>query len=223
MKLREYGKENSDFILFLHGGCLSCGITVRKPLLCKTIIMWLLPVLDGHADSNRLFTSIEANARGLPDYIDEAFSVTVLAICGLSLGGQILVEMLSQRPNACRYAIIESASVIPARLTHTLISASVGLNYGLIKTNWFSGLLFEALNIKADLYDYYYRDSCKISKENMIAFLQANSCYSLKESLNKANAKAMVLVGGKEPKRILDSARLIHEVIPVSSLEILDG
>lgn len=34
---------------------------------------------------------------------------------GLSLGGQVAVEMLSQRPEICRYALLESALVKPMK------------------------------------------------------------------------------------------------------------
>lgn len=34
---------------------------------------------------------------------------------GLSLGGQILLEILSQRKDICKYAIVESVLVIPSK------------------------------------------------------------------------------------------------------------
>ncbi|MEG1945453.1 MAG: alpha/beta hydrolase, partial [Oscillospiraceae bacterium] len=73
----------------------------------------VLPVLDGHADSDTPFTTIENNAKELINYIDRNFHGTIFTIGGLSLGGQILVEMLSQRSDICKYAVIESALVVP--------------------------------------------------------------------------------------------------------------
>ena len=46
--------------------------------------------------------------------------------------------------------------------------------------------------IKPDLFEYYYRDACAISKNDMIAFLQANSTYSLKESIKESTAKVYI-------------------------------
>ena len=64
-----------------------------------------------------------------------------------------------------------------------MIKPAFGSCYGLIQYKWFSKLQFKSLKIKPDLFDCYYKDTCDISKNDMIAFLQANSLYSLKESI----------------------------------------
>ena len=55
----------------------------------------------------------------------------------------------------------------------------------------------------------------------MIAFLKANSLYTIKPSLSETEAKVKIVAGAKEQKNIRDSAKLLHQVIPGSSLEIL--
>lgn len=119
-------------------------------------------------------------------------------IGGLSLGGQILVEMLSQRKNICRYAIVESASVIPSKLTYSLIRPTFGTCYGLIKQKWFSKLQFRSLRIKPELFDDYYQDTCGITKQNMIAFLQESSMYFMKKTLGECTAKVHLFVGERK-------------------------
>ena len=57
---------------------------------------------------------------------------------------------------------------------------------------------FNSLRIRKDLFDDYYRDTCKIEKEDMISFMEANSKYSLKDSLQETKAKVLVIVGDKE-------------------------
>ena len=67
----EYGKENKDTVILLHGGGLSwwsCRDAAK--ILCRHYHV-LLPVLDGHAGSDRAFTSIESNAENMIKYIDE--------------------------------------------------------------------------------------------------------------------------------------------------------
>lgn len=86
----------------------------------------ILPILDGHAGSDRPFTTIEENASEIIDFIYEHFRGAVLLIGGLSLGGQILLEMLSQRKDICSYALIESAAVIPSKLKNALIAPVFG-------------------------------------------------------------------------------------------------
>ena len=77
------------------------------------------------------------------------------------------------------------------------------------------------LGIPKKLFDDYYRDTCKISKENMIAFLKSNSAYSIKPALRNAQAKVHIVFGSKEQSSIRTSGRLLNCMIPNSTLEIL--
>ena len=90
--------------------------------------------------------------------------ITVLLIGGLSLGGQVLLEMLSRRGDVCRHALVESATVLPSRLTHALIGPSLACSYGLIRRRSFARLQFRSLRLKPELFEEYYRDSSAISR-----------------------------------------------------------
>ena len=219
----EFGKQNPDVIMLLHAGGLSWWNYREVAELLAERYHVVLPVLNGHADSDAPFSTIEDNASRLISYIDTHFDGQVLAIGGLSLGGQIAVEMLSQRPNICRYALIESALVKPLKLTHALIGPTFSMSYGLIKQKWFAKLQADYLGIPKVLFDDYYRDTCAISKADMVAFLKANSMYTVKPSLSETTAKVKILAGSREQKSIRDSAEMLHEAIPGSSMEILPG
>ena len=219
----EFGKQNTDVVILLHGGGLSWWNYREVATLLGSQYHVVLPVLDGHADADAPFTTIEDNAKRLISYIDTHFSKQVLAIAGLSLGGQIAVEMLSQRPDICQYALIESALVKPMKLTHALIASAFGMSYGLIRQKWFSKLQADYLGIPKELFEDYYRDTCAISKANMIAFLKANSMYTIKLNLSETAAKVKIVAGSQEQKTILNSAKLLHSTIPNSQMEILPG
>jgi len=223
MRIQEFGQQHKDVILLLHGGGLSWWNYREEAKLLAEQYHVLLPTLDGHAGSDAPFASIEENAARLISYIDTHFGGQILAIGGLSLGGQIAVEILSQRKDICRYALLESALVKPMRLTASLIGPTFGMSYGLIQQKWFAKLQAAYLGIPEALFDAYFRDTCKIRKEDMIAFLKANSRYTVKPSLSETTAKVKILAGDKEQKSILDSAILLHEAIPGSSMEILSG
>ena len=223
MQVQEYGQQNVDVILLLHGGGLSWwNYRVAAQKLAEQYHV-VLPVLDGHADSTAPFTTIEENAARLISYIDTRFGGQILAIGGLSLGGQIAAEMLSQRKDICQYALLESALVTPMKLTSALIAPTFGASYGLIRQKWFAKLQADFLGIPKELFDDYYRDTCKISKADMIAFLKTNSIYTIKPSLSKTTAKVKIVAGAKEQKNIRDSAVLLHDALPGSSMEILPG
>ncbi len=223
MRIVEYGKENHEMIVLLHGGGLSWWNYRSEAALLSDSYHVVLPILDGHANSDENFVSIEENAARIISFIDREYGGSVLCIGGLSLGAQILAEILSQRKDLCRYAIIESASVIPSRITNALIGPSVSSSYGLIQKKRFARMQFRYLHIRDDWFEDYYRDTVAISKSNMVSFLKASTAYAPKPGLQNCHAHVRIVVGKKEQKRMLRSAQLLHALLPDSSLEIKDG
>jgi hypothetical protein len=118
---------------------------------------------------------------------------------------------------------MESVLVKPMKLTHVLIGPTFGMSYGLIKQKWFAKLQADYLGIPKTLFDDYFRDTCKIGKADMIAFLKANSLYTIKPGLAETRAEVKIVAGSREQKSILDSAKLLYSAIPGSQMEILPG
>ena len=222
MIVKEYGESNKDIIILLHGGGLSWWNYEEVSEILKSNYHVILPILDGHSGSDRDFTSIESNANEIIEYIDNNYNGNVKLIGGLSLGAQILLDILSKRDNICEYAIIESALVCPMKMTNRLIELLINMSYGLINKKWFSKLQFKSLKIKKELFDKYYIDSSNITKNNMISFLKANSNYHLK-NIKTNKSKSIVIVGSKERPIMIKSAKIIHDELINSELEILSG
>ena len=221
MNCMEYGHTNKDTVILLHGGGLSWWNYREIAEKLSSSYRVVLPILDGHALSDAGFSTIEDNAERVISLIDEQFGGSVLLIGGVSLGGQILLEILSRRKDICRYALVESALVIPSKFVHAMIRPAFGSCYGLIRHRWFSKLQFRSLRIRDDLFEEYYRDTCGISKSDMIAFLEANALYSLKSSIRDSLAEVYVFVGERESRVMRKSAERIHEALPGSVLHVL--
>ena len=223
MNFQEYGANHNDTILLLHGGGLSWWNYREVAEILQGEYHIILPILDGHAGSDRPFTTIDENAEEIIQFIDDKLSGSVLLVGGLSLGGQVLLEMLSKRKNLCSYALVESATAIPSKLTNMLIAPTFGCSYGLIKNRSFSKLQFQSLHINPDLFEDYYRDTCQIKKQDMIAFLKANTAYALKDSIKESSAMIHVYVGEKEKREILRSAEHICRMLPSCKLHRMNG
>ena len=223
MRVTEYGAEHPETVVLLHGGGLSWWNYRREAELLREDFHVVLPVLDGHAGSDRPFTSIEDNARELVEWIDVHCGGRVALIGGLSLGGQVLLEALSRRGDLCRCALVESAAVIPDRLTHALIAPAFGSSYGLIRQQWFARLQARSLRIGHELFGDYYRDTCRIAKADMIAFLRASTAYALPESLSRCGAAVRVVIGGRERREIKRSAELLAQQVPGCGVTVLPG
>ena len=112
----------------------------------------VLPILDGHAGCDKQFTTIENNALDIIEFVNSKLGGSVLMMGGLSLGGQILLEILSQRKDICKYAIVESVLVIPSKFTYSMIKSAFGSCYGLIKYKWFSKLQDSFIQVLPNMY-----------------------------------------------------------------------
>ena len=221
MKFRKFGDQNNPKFIMLHGGGLSWG--AFKPIIAGLQERYHLitPIIDGHGEAvNEDFVNIETAAEKLIGYIDNNCGGQVLAIGGLSLGAQILVEALSQRKSIAKYAIIESALVNPMKLTSYFVKPTYRLTYGLAKKEWFAKLQAKALFINESQFQDYFLDSQKISRESLINISLSNSRYALKDSIAECEVEALIIVGEKELNSIKKSARLLKERINNSSLYV---
>ena len=99
MEYKEYGSKNSDIIILLHGGGLSWWNYIDEISLLENEFHIVIPILDGHSGSDTNFTSIESNALEIINFINKNYNGKVKLIGGLSLGGQILLEILSKNPD----------------------------------------------------------------------------------------------------------------------------
>lgn len=223
MVFREYGCEHPDTVMLLHGGGLSWWNFREEAQLLQSDYHVVLPVLDGHSGSDRPFTSIEDNASELIAYIDGHFGGKLLFIGGLSLGGQVLLEMLAQRGDICSFALVESAAVIPSAIMNALVGPVFGASYGLIRSRAFSRLQFRSLHMKPELFEDYYRDTCGIRKEDMLAFMKASMSYALKDSAVLSPAQVRFVSGGKERGTVLRSANMLHRQFAGSGMTVCPG
>ena len=223
MRVIEYGKSNEKTILLLHGGGLSYWNYQQEAELLKERFHVILPILDGHADSDSSFTSIEDVSTKIIDYIDKNCGGKVLVLGGLSLGAQIAVEIVSKRKDIAKYLIIESAALVPDKITHALIKPSLNSSYWLIRKKWFAKLQFKSLHLRKDLFNQYYEDTCKIAKKDYIAFLLASTSYQVKDQLKDCKIRTRIIVGKKENKRMKKSSLLLNKILSNSVLEIKEN
>ena len=223
MRYEEYGNDGAGTVVLLHGGGLGPWSCRRAALLLADRFRVILPVLDGHAGSGRPFTTIRANAEEILSFLDERSGGRADLIGGLSLGGQVLLEMLALRRDVCRFAIVESASVIPDRLTAALVGAAIGMSYGLIANRAFAKLQFSSLRLPQELFEDYFRDTRAIGKGDLAAFTKASAEYCPDGAAAGTAARVRVFAGGKEVRRILRSADVLRDTIPGCERTILPG
>jgi len=222
MLFQETGNKNLPTIVLLHGGGLSCWALANVVELVKANYHVVTPIMDGYGeDSNHDFVSIEDSAEKLIRYIEEQCNGKVFALGGLSIGAQIVTEVLTQREDIAEFAVLESALVLPIKGTKALTVPTFKLSYGLIKKRWFAKMQAKALFIPDAMFEQYYSDSLKISKQTLINTTLSNGTYLLKSEIEKTKAKVLIMVGEKEISQMKKSAQLLHEKIPDNELMVL--
>lgn len=219
MLFKEFGDPGAPTVLLLHGGGLSWWSWKNVIPLLVPDYRVVTPVIDGHGeDADETFFSIEHSAEKVRKYIDEKCGGRVFALGGLSLGAQIVVELLSMQPDMAKYAVVESALVVPLRATKALSVPVCQMSYGLIKKRWFSRLQAKEMGISEELFEEYYSDSIKMSKQSLAAMILSNGTYELKPGIRGAKAKTLIIVGVKELASERKSAVILHRAIQNSKL-----
>ena len=224
MIFHETGDSEKPVVMLLHGGGLSDWSWRDVVAGLKTDYLVVTPVLDGHGEAaGTEFESIESEAEKLLAYLDERFGGRVHALCGLSIGAQVVVEMLSRRKDVAACAVVESALLMPIPGSSMMAGPMLSLSYGLIRKRWFARLQAKSLCIPDDLFESYFRDSQRMSKQSLANITVSNSRYALKPAVSETSARILILVGGKELPVMRKSARLLHETVKGSELQVMEG
>lgn len=220
MLFRETANTDLPTIILLHGGGLSWWSFQDIIEKLQSDFHIVTPIIDGHAEDNEEFISIEDSAEKLIKFIDKNYNGKVFAIGGLSIGGQIVTEVLTRCDNICEYAIIESALVYPIKGTAAITLPMTKLCYRLVKKRWFSQMQAKTLCVPPKMFEQYYQDSLKISKQSLINITLSNGNYDLKRSIANTKSNILVIVGEKEIGIMKKSAKRIHEAVSGSKLYI---
>ncbi|MFB5086431.1 alpha/beta hydrolase [Psychrobacillus sp. PGGUH221] len=201
----EYGDKNAPLIVFLHGGGVSGWMWDEQVRYFKQYHC-LVPDLPAQGISSENSFSIKGSAEKLNELIEEKAQDKEIIVTGFSLGAQVLIEMLSLKPNLIDYAIINSALVRPSTVAKSLIGPSIRLTFPLIKNKAFSKFQSRTLYIREDQFEKYYTESTQMKKETLIQILEENMSYKIPHNFNKAKSKILVTVGEKEKSIMKKSA-----------------
>jgi len=219
MLFKTFGKKENPAMIILHGGGLSQWAVMPIVNILSKEYYIITPIIDGHGeDGDTTFISINDSAGKIIRYIDENHGGKVLAICGLSIGAQISLEVLASRSDICSFSVIESALIVPLKYPSVMTSMT-GLAYPLIKKKWYSDLQAKTLLLPEEMHDTYYRDSCKITKKSLKNIIYSNSTFELSDNIKKTKSKTLIIVGGKELGIMKKSAERLGDLI--SSSEVI--
>lgn len=223
MNYHEFGNSNNPRIMLIHGGGNAWWNYLRQAECLAEHYHVILPTLDGHGEAFETpYQSTEACADKLLKYIEENCGGHLFALGGVSLGGQIVIELLSRKADITQKAIIDGSLCYPNPTMAHLCIATVKLCGGLIFSEkacrWQIAMMPKMLPKKMlfpqEIQTHYMRDMPRTPQDTLISIYRTYmSEYTLKESLKETQAQVMYWYGSKEMKAVKKSAKLFQSFV----------
>jgi pimeloyl-ACP methyl ester carboxylesterase len=217
--LKETGQKNLETIIFLHGGGLA-GWMWNKQLEAFSDYHCLVLDLPEHGRSIEIkpFT-MKGAAEMIVDIIRNQAHSGKAHLVGLSLGAQIIVQILNTAPEVVDHALISGTLVhsIPHTETYLKLLDYLIKVYEPVKdTDFFIKANMRMYNMPKSLFDKFNESTRLIKPDSLNRILKENMLFKLPASLEKAEAPVLVMMGEKDYQVIKESARDLIHVLPNS-------
>ena len=228
MKFHEFGDKKNPSVMMIHGGGNAWWNYLRQARALSDRFHVILPTLDGHGEEYETeYVSTEDTADKLLAYIEINCSGGLYALCGVSLGGQMVMELLARKPSITAKAIIDGSICYPkpmmARFSMATVWLCGSLMFGERACRWQMSVLSKTkMGYPQEIRDYYLQDMPRLRKQTLYTMYRTYMMrYMLKESVRNTTAKVMYWYGEKEMECVKKSAKLFQSYVP--SCEIYEA
>lgn len=223
MKFHKFGDKNLPPILLIHGGGSSWWNYLRQARLLSHNYHVILPTLNGHGEEYQLdYVSTEDSALEILDYIKENCGGKLFALGGVSLGGQIAMEILSLDSDIAEKAIIDGSLCIPqprlARFSILLVSLFGKLMFSKSSCKLQLSIMnkcYPRLAYPDELKNYFMEDMARTPIKTLVTIYKTYmGHYKLKDKISASKAQVLYIYGEKELNCVKESARLFQQLYP---------
>ena len=216
---KETGSEKDETIIFLHGGTMAGWMWDGQVRTFKEYHC-IIPDLPEHGKSIDLkpFT-ISDSAEMIIKIIRDHTVNGKAHLVGISLGGQIIVKILSRNPELVDHVLISGAIVRTIPHTESLLKL---LNYaikeyGPVKdTEFFIKANMRTYNLPKNLFDKFKESTLLINPDSLERILTENLVFKLPNNLEKVDVPVLVMTGEKDYRIIKESTKDLLNALGIS-------
>ena len=227
MIFHEFGDKNFQDILLIHGGGNSWWNYLRQARMLSDKYHVILPTLDGHGEEyQKEYISTENSAQQIFEYIKNNCDRKLLVIGGVSLGGQITIELLSLDSDIAEKAIIDGSICIPqpklARICTVIVKLFGKIMFSKSASKIQLGLMkkmYPNMAYPEEIENYYIEDMPRVPIKTLVTIYQTYmGRYRLKDTITESKAQVLYIYGEKEMKCVKESAKLFQKMHPDCTL-----
>lgn len=226
--IQEAGPTDAPTLIFLHGGGGAGWMWKAQIEALANDFHCLVPDLPGHGRSDRIGFTIEDATQQIENLILKRAHQGTAAVIGLSLGAQVLVQLLAVAPQVVNRALISSALLHPVGMGWLSSPSMLRWTYRLGVAPFKGSAWYTRLNMRsaAGVPDAYFtqfnEDYQRMTADSFAQITSQNMRFSLPTSIKQAVMPVLVVVGQREYKVMQQSARELVAALPNARGLIVD-
>ena len=222
MFVHESGSSGQPTVVFLHGNGAN-GTMWRAHMERLAGHHCLAPDLPGYGQSNRQeWVSLDQTADQVIDLIRSRARDGRAHLVGLSLGGSVLITLLSKSPDGIDHAIVDGAGIFPLPAL-SFKKASFHVMQPFLHTEFVIKTIARSFKIPNDRYDEFRQGMLEMSPSSFTrSFLQALS-FLQAPGLEKVTCPVLFVAGQWEAAAVHRSNVLLAGIMPHAQARVAPG
>jgi pimeloyl-ACP methyl ester carboxylesterase len=217
--IKETGLRNSKSIIFLHG-CAMAGWIWDEQVRDLGEYHCIIPDLPEHGQSNNVKSfTIKKTAEIIIDLINNKTTNSEVNLVGISLGAQIVLQILSKSPELVDHVVISGTLVhnntnIETRLK--LLDYTVKTYEPVKNTEFFIKANMRTYNMPKNFFNKFKESTHIIKPDSLDRIFREHVTYKLPNDLENVQAPVLIITGEKDYKIITESAKDLLRSLPNS-------
>jgi len=224
MLFPEYGKQNRDVILIMHGMMQDWHSLYRllKPLEKQYHL--IIPAMDGFYDGSNTFTSFSDQCRQIEEYIISHFNGEILGVYGLSQGAALMTELLARNNIQIQYAVLDGLYTahqgrLAGMITYKMMRSAKRKGGTFPKI---MNVAMKRMGLDEEDHRMFHALYWHASDESMKRSMMETYMFHLNPEIKNTKTEIYLLCGSKEPYA-KKSNLIVKKYVPDCKEEIYEG